>query len=142
MKFWTIKSNFLKSNGRPALEVYYLIDLGSWRFCFFPSCSCFSYCFLNCLTMLSLLFEKSFLKRLLQHFHVQRHISQRRIGSRPSILFILKPFDQLLPAALRNRRHQVQCRSKLFLEMGWATQWKCFAMSNFPKRFCQDISKL
>ena len=81
------------------------MDLGSLRFCFFPSCSCFSYCFLNSLTMLSLLFGESFLKWLLQDFHVQRHIFQRCIGSRPSILFILKPFEQLLPTALRNRRH-------------------------------------
>ena len=62
IKFWTIKWSFSKSKGRPVFKEYFLIELRCWRFCFFTCYSCFSYFFLNSLTVLFFMSEKSFLK--------------------------------------------------------------------------------
>ena len=62
MQFWIMESSFPETKGSPVFERYFSIDLGGWRFFFFAFWSCFSYLFLNFLTVLSLMFENPFLQ--------------------------------------------------------------------------------
>ena len=117
------QNKFPKSNGRPVFEEYILIDWGGWKFCFFTSCSCFSYLFLNSLTVISLMIGRCLLKwRTAAAFPCsEAYFPTAYLLA--SVHFAY--FEALLIAA-----------SCSVAKTTGPSSVQCFGLSYFPKRFC------